>query len=297
MYLITKWFGTFLIEGNKIIRKKLFPKDYKIIANKLLKIEKNEILSEEKKLIQNITECLIIVNEKRLNKIGKYRPKDKFFKNFNLNPYDFDFQKDLLYKASKFLVENKLKTKLKSMDYQIIQMVNTLDSLIQILNLLSERLDNWLVIYTPKYKVEPFKKTINHIKKEMKRIENQIINDVEKIAPNCCEIIGPIITARLIALAGSMEKLSKMPASTIQLLGAENAFFRYKKEGGKIPKHGVIFQHKMINLSPKKIRGKISRLLATKLAIAIKADYYTKRDLSKFLKNEIKIKFDEIKKL
>jgi len=86
-----------------------------------------------------------------------------------------------------------------------------------------------------------------------------------------------------------------MPASTIQILGAENAFFRYKKEGGKNPKHGIIFQNKMINQAPKKYRGKISRIISTKLSIAIKADYYTKRNISQYLKNELQIKLKELK--
>ena len=92
-----------------------------------------------------------------------------------------------------------------------------------------------------------------------------------------------------------MENLAKMPASTIQILGAETDFFRFKKEGGKNPKHGIIFQYNIINQSPKKDRGKISRLIASKLSIAIKADFYTKRDISNILKNDIKIRLKELK--
>ena len=49
-------------------------------------------------------------------------------------------------------------------------MVKSLDSMIQISNLLSERLENWLIIYTPKYKIEPFKKIIINVKKEIIRL-------------------------------------------------------------------------------------------------------------------------------
>ena len=297
MYLITKWFGIFLINNKGIFKKHLFSKNHIIIAKKLHQVEKNEILPEEKEIIRNIKDKSIIVNEKRLRKIGEYKPDDIFFKKINLDSKEFNFSFDILKKASLKLVEDKLEKELKSKDYQAIQLIKTLDSLIQISNLLSERLDNWLMIYTPKYKIEPFKIIIKNIKKEITRFEDQIKIDIVKIAPNCCEIIGPIITARLIALAGNMENLAKMPASTIQILGAENAFFRFKKEGGKNPKHGVIFQHKIINQSPKKNRGKISRLIASKLSIAIKADFYTKRDISNILKNDIKIRLDELKNL
>ena len=295
MYLITKWFGTFLIKDNKIIKKILFTKDYTIIANNLHKIENNNILLEEIRIVKNYKKEKIIVNEKRLKKIGTFNEEDIFFKIYDIKPADFNYDVNLLQKASMVLLKNKLDKKLKSLDYQIIQMVKTLDRLIQISNLLNERLENWLEIYTPKYKIQPFKKTIIKINKETNRIQDQIKKDVIKIAPNCSKIIGPVITARIIALAGSIEKLSKMPASTIQILGAENAFFRYKKEGGKNPKHGIIYQHPLINKSPKEFRGKISRLIANKLTIAIKADYFTNRDISNILKNDIKNKINEIK--
>lgn len=297
MYLITKWFGIFLFNDKGIYKKKLFSRNYNEILKKLQKIENNTILSEEKNIIKNLKDSSVIVNDKRLRSIGTYRPNDSFFNEIKLDFKDFGFKFDLLLKASLKLTENKLERELKSKDYQIIQMIKSYDSLIQILNLLSERLDNWLMIYTPKYKIEPFKKIIKNIEKEINRLEYQIKRDIIKIAPNCCQIIGPLITARLIALAGGMDNLAKMPASTIQILGAENAFFRFKKEGGKNPKHGIIFQNNIINQAPINHRGKISRLIASKLSIAIKADCYTKRDISDILSNDIKNRLNELKSI
>ena len=88
-----------------------------------------------------------------------------------------------------------------------------------------------------------------------------------------------------------------MPASTIQILGAEKALFRYKKEGGKPPKHGVIFQHSYINKAHRAIRGKIARIFASKIAIAAKADFFTKRDISKELKKDMNKRIKDIKNL
>jgi nucleolar protein 56 len=116
------------------------------------------------------------------------------------------------------------------------------------------------------------------------------------IAPNTSVIIGPLIGARLIALAGGMQKMAMMPASTIQILGAEKALFRFKKEGGKPPKHGVIFQHPSINCAPKTQRGRIARLFGTKISTAIKADVFTKRNISDELQQDIKIRLQEIRK-
>ena len=42
-------------------------------------------------------------------------------------------------------------------------------------------------------------------------------------------MVGPLVAAKLIAKSGSLRKLAKLPASTIQILGAENALFRALK--------------------------------------------------------------------
>jgi nucleolar protein 56 len=87
-----------------------------------------------------------------------------------------------------------------------------------------------------------------------------------------------------------------LPASTIQILGAEKALFRYKKEGGKPPKHGVIFQHPLLNRAPRDQRGRIARLLASKITIAIKADVFTKRDIADELNAQLEQQLQIIRK-
>jgi len=120
---------------------------------------------------------------------------------------------------------------------------------------------------------------------------------MKTIAPNTSEIIGPLIGARLLSLAGGMDRLAMLPASTIQVLGAEKALFRFKKEGGKPPKHGVIFQHPLINKAPRSSRGKIARVLAAKISTAAKADFFTKRDISDELREDLERRLMEIRNL
>jgi len=292
MYLITKWFGTFLCDKSRIKKEILFPKNEKEIVKRLREIGKDNILSEEKKLAKGVK---VIVNEKRLQKIGEYIATDPFFKQITINPQDYGFSQDLFHKASLLLTEKEVKEKLKSEDLQLIQMVNALDDLIQTANLLSERLDCWSMIPTPKQKIKPFENTLTTVNEEIKRLESQIELDMKEIAPNTSKIVGPLIGARLISLAGGMQKLAFLPASTVQILGAEKALFRYKKEGGKPPKHGVIFQHPLINRAPRTERGKIARLLATKIATAAKADAFTKRDIAEELRKELDKRITEIK--
>lgn len=293
MYLITKWFGTFICDKKGIKNKILFPKDEEEIAKRLLKIEGNDILSEEKEITKKVKQ--VIVNEKRLQKLGEYAPSDPFFKEIEINPKDFDFQEDLLHKATLIRAKERTEEKLASEDLQIIQMVNALDDLIQTSNLLSERLDAWSIIPTSKEKMSPFKNVFSTVNDEIKTLEKQIDDDMQKIAPNISEMVGTLIGARLISLSGGLERLATLPASTIQVLGAEKALFRFKKEGGNPPKHGVIFQHSYINRAPREDRGRIARAFAAKIAIAAKADAFTKRDISKDLKETLDKRLKEIR--
>ncbi len=107
-----------------------------------------------------------------------------------------------------------------------------------------------------------------------------------KICPNLSHLAGPQLAVKLVAKAGSLKRLASFPASTLQVIGAEKALFKHLKTGSKPPKHGVIFQHPLISTSPKKIRGKIARALAGKLAIASKADAITHHFIAEALKKQ-----------
>lgn len=294
MYLITRWFGVFLCDNKGVYKKIVFKKDEKEITKKLKKIESNELLSEEKKISKGKK---VIVNEKRLQTLGEFKPDDPFFKQIKIEYQDHGFSIKLLQRASKIVIIERITEKLQSEDLQIIQMVNGLDDLIQTSNLLSERISCWNDIPSPEKKVQPIKTSLFTVKKEMTSLEKQIELDMKNVAPNISQIIGPLIGARLISLAGGIEQLAILPASTIQILGAEKALFRFKKEGGKPPKHGVIFQYSYINKAPRNVRGKIARAVATKVSIAAKADAFTRRNISDDLERDLKERIQEIKNL
>ena len=292
-YLITKWFGTFLCDETGVQKEILFPKNEKEIVKRLREIEKNNILEEEKQIAKNI---IVLVKEKRLQQLGTYDDGESFFHIIAINPKDYGFSQRLFHDVSLLLAQQRVDEQLQSEDLQLIQMVNALDDLIQTANLLSERLSCWSLLPTPKKKIKPFEKTLNVVNDEIQRLQDQIEIDMKAIAPNTSKIIGPLIGARLIALAGGMQLLAMLPASTIQILGAEKALFRFKKEGGRPPKHGIIFQHPLINRAQKTERGRIARLLANKISTAIKADVFTKRNIADELQKDIDIRLQEIRK-
>lgn len=129
------------------------------------------------------------------------------------------------------------------------------------------------------------------------KLTDYITQVMKEVAPNVTALVGPLLGARLLSLAGSLEELAKLPASTVQVLGAEKALFRALRTGGKPPKHGVIFQFPEIRKAPKWQRGKISRALATKLSIAARIDFFTGRYVGEELKQKLMERIEEIKKL
>eukprot|EP01035_Chromulina_nebulosa_P023078 gene23078-29903_t len=97
-------------------------------------------------------------------------------------------------------------------------------------------------------------------------------NRMAAIAPNLTMMVGELVGARLIAHSGSLLNLAKHPASTVQILGAEKALFRALKSKTDTPKYGLIYHASLIGQATPKNKGKISRVLAAKTALAIRVD-------------------------
>ncbi|NHI94182.1 MAG: C/D box methylation guide ribonucleoprotein complex aNOP56 subunit [Candidatus Lokiarchaeota archaeon] len=117
---------------------------------------------------------------------------------------------------------------------------------------------------------------------------------VSEITPNARVLISPNIIARLISHAGGLMELASKPSSTIQILGAEKALFRSLKSGANPPKHGVIFQDDKINSAKWWLRGKIARLVAAKLTMAIRIDAFGGKYLGDTLKEDLEIQISKI---
>jgi nucleolar protein 56 len=102
------------------------------------------------------------------------------------------------------------------------------------------------------------------------------------------------VGARLMAKAGSLQKLSVMPASTIQIIGAEKALFRSLKTGAPPPKHGILFQHPILHSAPKWQRGKMARAIASKIAIAARIDLFRNGEKDLYLSEQLNKRIAEI---
>ncbi|MBI3026977.1 hypothetical protein HYY70_02595 [Candidatus Woesearchaeota archaeon] len=146
--------------------------------------------------------------------------------------------------------------------------------------------------------IEPIKKLAHRIY-DLYQLRNSHIKYIstlmDEICPSFKSVCGILVGAKLIEHAGSLKRLSEMPASTIQILGAESALFRHMKTGAKPPRHGIIFHHPLISVSPDKLHGKIARALADKISIAVKVDYFKGQFIGDKLRKDLEEKFQGLK--
>lgn len=93
--------------------------------------------------------------------------------------------------------------------------------------------------------------------------------------PNLSAVVGPRTAARLVAAAGGIQALARMPAARIQLLGSRR---RPSPERG--PRFGLLYRADRLAEVPIGRRGAYARSLAALAAIAVRADAITHHDIS-----------------
>ena len=103
-------------------------------------------------------------------------------------------------------------------------------------------------------------------------LEAAVVRALPQRAPNLSSLLGPELAARIISQAGGLDRLARLPASTVQVLGAERAFFEHLRGHAPPPRHGLLFLHPTIQSAPRAERGRLARALAGKAAIASRMD-------------------------
>jgi nucleolar protein 56 len=181
-------------------------------------------------------------------------------------------------------------------DTELIQMVMLLEGMDQAANQLGERLADWYRVLHPgevwKYRpgdtrqllagmgegaTGPLKEALSGVialREARTRLAREIAGRAAEVLPNCSALAGGLVAARILALAGGLSALARLPASSIQVLGAKGALFSHLTRGTPPPKHGIIFQHKRVHSAPRDTRGRVARVLAARLAIAARIDEY-----------------------
>ncbi len=329
MLLVTTWFGTFLVDEDRVIEKRLFPKDPEGLADRLALVEDWKVLPEERELMAAHPEAF--VSEPRLERAGA--PMSSARAAF-LRPEAFGYDRTLLHGAMLRLARRQMR-KAVGPDDHLHQAVGALDDLQETENVLMERLREWYGLHFPELAKtvddrefldliaahgsrdampldatesvgaplgEPERRSVMEMAALLKdldarrrEVEGYVERSASALAPNVTALAGPVLAARLVSLAGGVEPLARLPASTVQLLGAEKALFRHLREHTLPPKHGVLFLHPLVHRAPPWQRGAIARAFAGKIAIAARADAYTRRDIAAGLRESLEASLASIR--
>ncbi len=201
-----------------------------------------------------------------------------------------------LHALSMRLAADRVAGALRGPDLELLQMVRTLDELDGVINLLTERAVEWYATqdpkFTRKFRAMPARRLVQVLSPRARGPLRAVLVQVEalgaaraelarevtraalRVMPNSSELVGGLVAARLMAAAGSLDALARLPASGLQVLGAKSALFSHIRAGTPPPKHGLIFQHRRVHTAPLAVRGRVARVLASRLAIAARIDRY-----------------------
>jgi len=209
-------------------------------------------------------------------------------------------QRDFLRKKLMKKTREQINEKFAGKEIHIIKAVNLLTDLDSINNLMRENLNEWQVRAPSGEALDAFGELETNtlgIETEKAKLNEFIQKEMRTEFPNFSEVATPIIGAKLLSEAGSKKRLCFMPASTIQVLGAEKALFAHLRKNAKSPKHGHLFNHPLLQNLPRFKRGKAARMIAGKLAIALKQDYFggenTSAETKKLLEEKITLLLQE----
>ena len=335
MILVTKWFGIFLCDEktDRIVDKILMPMDSAVVAEKLASIQRGAILDEERELAAKVDGKLAVV-DRRQSALGKPEMYDSSYITPQRFGYDDAFMHEVMMGLGKLRTsepvprDRNLVQAIRNLDDQIatINLYNerlhewygmhfpeladyARDS--KYADLVSRYGDREAVIEELGVEIESIGSdfdpddmravmdladTLYRLYDDKERTESYIQGIVEETCPNMCAILGGPLAARLISLSGGLERLSTLPSSTVQLLGAEKAMFRHLRSGKKPPKHGIIYQHPEVHRAPYWQRGKIARALAGKVLIAAKVDQNHGEFVGERLNQEFLARVEDVKR-
>jgi len=200
---------------------------------------------------------------------------------------------DALHAATMAATRTAVRERERADDQQLIHAVRAMDDCQRVANELAERVAEWAgttredagtgIAYARDLAagadegdaVVTLARRVRDLDDEAAALRDRVERTAPEVAPNLAAMAGPVLAARLIALAGGLESLSRKPAGTVQVLGAEDALFAHLRGQAPSPKHGVIYVHEAVRGTRPGERGSAARALAGKLAIAARVDHYS----------------------
>ena len=211
--------------------------------------------------------------------------------------------------AAMELVKRKLRAQAGA-EAELLQTIEALDDLNEVINRLEERLYEWSRLHgedrslrgralaeelaEEEELIGVVARSILDLADARRSVQKSLETATAQAAPNLSSLAGPLLAARMISRAGGLQRLTEMPASAIQVMGAEKALFKHLRGRAPSPKHGMIYRHPAVMGTARSLRGRAARALAAKLAIASRIDLYS-GEVNHQLKLALDRRIDEIR--
>jgi nucleolar protein 56 len=300
--VVTTWFGAFLFEGDALLRSAPFPTGDAELLERLRLRRDGRLAPEELDLLARRE------GQKWSSRDRRFAPHGILFEptlDPPLDPTDFGVRPESL---RRLLLDQAARDLTESWDptVHVQEAIRALGELDELLNGLGERLTTWTEHdrpvghdegtghrtlarelteerSRPGHDVPGADPALARARRELAvlylaadRTHAELERALEEVmplrAPNLTALLGPVLAARMISQAGNLDRLARLPASTIQVLGAERAFFEHLRGRAPPPRHGLLFLHPKLHSAPRAQRGRLARALAGKVAIAARLD-------------------------
>ncbi|HTW39880.1 MAG TPA: hypothetical protein VMF04_03380 [Thermoplasmata archaeon] len=296
--VVTTWYGTFLVDGDRVVRSELAPRTEQALEERAGLRRAGRLTPEEVQVLGGRGSDAWVTRDRRLVEPGlRWDPAAPAVAPFAEASTD----RELLRRVVLESAERDLRAAWDP-SVHVEEAVRAAADLDRVRNLVGERLGSWVSRDAPE--IDPgdhagaaraalsdaapadfgptdpamraARRRLAELYRAVESTHVELTKAVEAAvpprAPNLAALLGPELTARLLAQARGLDRLARLPASTIQVLGAERAFFEHLRGRAPPPRHGLLFLHPAIQSATRHERGKLARTLAGKVAIAARLD-------------------------
>jgi nucleolar protein 56 len=296
--VVTMWYGTFLVDGDRRLRSAFAPRTELELAERARLRRAGGVTPEEEEILATRTGEEWSTRDRRLADRGlRWDPKAPALPPAPEEIPDLELRRRALLAAA-----DRALTDAWDPSVHVEEAVRAAADLDRVRNLVGERLGSWVSRDSPEIDpgdhataarramevsetstlspgdpaVRDARRRLAELYRAIDATQQELSNAVKAAVPlktpNLTALLGPELTARMLAQARGLDRLARLPASTIQVLGAEKAFFEHLRGNAPPPRHGLLFLHPVIQSASRYERGKLSRTLAGKVAIAARLD-------------------------
>lgn len=299
--LLSTWFGAFEVDGDRVLQAYLAPSDAPSLADRMRRRRRGERVPEEEALLAGSAGASHTTRDRRLTsgnvllRESTAPPPD---------PVALGIDRGLRRLVFLEVAEVAL-AEAWDPSIHVEEAVRSMSDLDSVRNLVGERLVSWSSRdmppseegpddaggaarsleegVAPDASRSPEEPELREARRKLAllyrsisatrdELEAAVAAALPRRAPNVSALLGPLLAARMISQAGGLARLARLPSSTVQMLGAEKAFFDHLRGHAPPPRHGLLFLHPTIQGAPRRQRGKLARALAGKVAIAARLD-------------------------